>query len=205
MAGSNLGRRSRISLRFTVAAIAALWAAVLAPSVVAHVNRTVGPYTILVILVEEPTFEDNHAGFQFWVRKDGAPITGLERTVHAVAIGHDQRLELAVPPVDASGFHVLDRSTDGTPFDPRGGGAWTLFLAGSIEGTPLDASFPVIFPSYPRVAVADAPPAGADARATGAMIPAGLGLLIPVVALLAAGFAGLAIVRRRRSGAPEAT
>jgi hypothetical protein len=204
MAGTNLGRASRSSLRLTVAAMGTVLAAMLAPSVAAHVNRTIGPYTILVILVEEPTFDDNHAGFQFWVRKDGVPITGLERTVHAIAIGHDQRLELAVPPLDSSGFHVLDRSTDGTPFDPKGGGAWTLFLSGSIEGTPLDTSFPVIFPSYPRVAAADAPPAGAAAPAPEA-IPGGLVLLVPVVALLAGGVALLVIIRRRRPGAPEAS
>jgi hypothetical protein len=48
-----------------------LWAALMASGVSAHVNRTVGPYAILVILVEEPTYEDNHAGFEFWVRRDG--------------------------------------------------------------------------------------------------------------------------------------
>src|SRR5437773_6193798 len=130
-------------MRAFLVAAAALWVAALAPAVAAHVNRTLGPYTILVILVEEPTFDDNHAGFQFWVRKGDVPITGLERTVHALAIGHDRRVELAVPPLAGSGFYVLDRSLDGAPFDPMGGGAWTLFLTGSIEGTPLDASFPV--------------------------------------------------------------
>jgi hypothetical protein len=206
MAGTNLGRGSRVSVRAILAVAAALWVAALAPGVAAHVNRTVGPYTILVILVEEPTFEDNHAGFQFWVRKDGVPITGLEQSVHAVAIGHDRRVELAVPPLAGSGFYVLDRSADGAPFDPMGGGAWTLFLTGSIEGTPLDASFPVIFPSYPRVAVADAPPAAAAVPAAGASLPGGLAIVIPVAALAAlSGIALLALARRRRPGAPEAT
>jgi len=205
MAGTRVRRAFRVGARATVAAAAALWVAVLAPGVAAHVNRTVGPYTILVILVEEPTFQDNHAGFQFWVRKGDVPIAGLERTVHAVAIGHDAHVELTVSPLAASGFYVLDRSTDGIPFDPRGGGAWTLFLTGSIEGTPLEASFPVVFPSYPRVAVADAPPAGATAPAVGGS-SAGLAWLIPAGALVAlGGFVVLAIVRRRRPGAPEAT
>ena len=44
----------------------------------AHVNRQVGPYTILVILVEEPTFEDNHAGFEFWVRRADQPRNWAE-------------------------------------------------------------------------------------------------------------------------------
>ena len=186
-----------------VAAVLAIGAAAVAEG---HVNRQIGPYTILVILVEEPTFEDNHAGFQFWVRKDGVPLTGLDKTVDAVAIGHDRRVELAVPPLAGSGFYVLDRSPDGAPFDPMGGGAWTLFLTGSIERTRLDASFPVIFPSYPRVAVADAPPAAAIAPGAGAVLPGSLAMIIPVVALVAlGGIALLALARRRRPGAPEAT
>jgi hypothetical protein len=205
MASTNLRRRSRVFMHGTAAAAVVLSAAVLAPSVAAHVNRTVGPYTILVILVEEPTFQDNHAGFQFWVRKGDVPIAGLEQTVHAVAIGHDAQVELTVSPLDASGFYVLDASTGGIPFDPRGGGAWTLFLTGSIEGTALEASFPVVFPSYPRVAVADAPPAGATAPAASGSFT-GLAWLIPAGALVAlGGFALLAIIRRRPPGAPEAT
>jgi hypothetical protein len=205
MSSTNLAHRSRRSLRATLAALAALWVAALAPGVAAHVNRTVGPYTILVILVEEPTFQDNHAGFQFWVRKDDAPIAGLEQTLQAVAVGHDDQLKLVVSPLDASGFYVLDRSPDGTPFDPKGGGAWTLFLTGSIQRTPLDASFPVMFPSYPRVAVADAPPAAA-VPASGASFAGALAWLIPASVLVVLCALALLVVARRRSpGAPEAT
>jgi len=206
MASPNPGRRSRLSARAALGIAATLVVGALAPAVAAHVNRTVGPYTILVILVEEPTFEDNHAGFQFWVRKGDAPITGLEKTVHALAIGHEQQVHLAVPPLDPSAFYVLDRSPDDAPFDPRGGGAWTLFLTGSIEGTPLDVSFPVIFPSYPRVAAADAPPAGATVPAAATSFPGGVAWVIPAIALAAlGGIALLVAARRRRGGAPEAT
>jgi hypothetical protein len=117
----------------------------------AHVNRQVGAYTILVILVEEPTFEDNHAGFQFWVRRDGQPIIGLERSVRAAATGHGQTDVLAVPPIAGSGFYVLDQTEAGLAFDPLGGGAWTLHLWGDINGTPLDEQFAVTFPGYPRL------------------------------------------------------
>src|ERR1041384_6829619 len=96
----------------------------------AHVTRQVGPYTILVILVEEPTFEDNHAGFQFWVRRDEQPIVGLEGSIRAEAIGHGQRVCLQVPAIGGTGFYVVDRTTDGAPFDPLGGGGWSLRLSG---------------------------------------------------------------------------
>src|SRR5690348_8066987 len=80
----------------------------------AHVNRTVGPYQILVVLVEEPTFEDDHAGFKFWVRDNGVAVTGLERTLKAQAARTDVTVDLAIAPVDASGFYVLDRDADGS-------------------------------------------------------------------------------------------
>jgi len=119
----------------------------------AHVNRQVGPYTILVVLVEEPTFEDNHAGFEFWVRRGSQPMVGLQQSVRADATGHGTTVDLAVPPLDGVGFYVLDRTPDGVAFDPLGGGAWSLHLAGSIDGTLLDERFAVRFPSYPRIGV----------------------------------------------------
>jgi hypothetical protein len=160
------GRETRPSTRavFAVAA-AVLWIAAMAPAVAAHVNRTVGPYALLVVLIEEPVYQDNHAGFQFWVRKDGVPITGLERTLHARATGHGASLDLEIPPLDGLGFYVLDRSVDGVAFDPLGGGPWTLELTGAIEQTPVDVTFPVVFPAYPRVGVAGPQSVGAQAVA----------------------------------------
>ena len=138
---------------FLVAATLAL--ALITAPVAAHVNRTVGPYTFLLILVEEPTFEDNHAGFQFWVRRDGVPLLGLEDRLHARATGHGSAVDMDIAAVDASGFYVVDRSTGGVAFDPLGGGEWSLTLTGSIDGTRIDVEFPVTFPSYPRVGVAN--------------------------------------------------
>jgi hypothetical protein len=178
--------------------------ALTAPAVEAHVNRTVGPYTILVVLVEEPVYADNHAGFQFWVRKNEVPILGLESSITAVATGHGEQLDLKVPPIDGTGFYVLDRTTDGTAFDPQGGGAWTLVLSGSIDGTPMDVSFPVTFPSYPRIGVAD--PAGAtspNAAVVSAPAPAVPAWLLVIGGIVIVGMLGLAMLgRRRRKGAP---
>ncbi|MEA2675395.1 MAG: hypothetical protein QOI92_2587 [Chloroflexota bacterium] len=187
------------------AALAAIvWVGAAASGVAAHVNRTVGPYTILVVLVEEPVYADNHAGFQFWVRRNEVPILGLEGSIKAVASGHGEQLDLKVPPIDGTGFYVLDHTTDGATFDPQGGGAWTLVLSGAIDGTSVDATFPVTFPSYPRVGVADP---GAAARAAvpqappAASLPALL-IVVGVAGVVLAGIAVLALVgRRRRRGA----
>jgi hypothetical protein len=187
------------------AALAAIvWAGAAPPDVAAHVNRTVGPYTILVVLVEEPVFADNHAGFQFWVRKDEVPILGLEGSIKAVASGHGEQFDLKVPPIDGTGFYVLDHTTDGAVFNPQGGGAWTLVLSGTIDGTPVAATFPVTFPSYPRVGVAGQGAAANAATAPPAPpAPSTSTLLIAIVSVLLAGAAVLAFVgRRRRASRP---
>ena len=182
----------------TAALSAILWAGATAPGVTAHVNRTVGPYTILVVLVEEPVYADNHAGFQFWVRRDEVPILGTWGSIKAVASGHGEQLDLAVPPIDGTGFYVLDHTTDGAAFDPQGGGAWTLVLSGAIDGTSVDASFPVTFPSYPRVGVADQQAvtnAAAPATSPVAALPTSL---LAVAGVFGVGLFGLAMVARRR-------
>jgi hypothetical protein len=188
----------RLRDRFALVAALALLAA-LPATAAAHVNRTAGPYILLLVLVEEPVFTDNHAGFQFWVRKEGVPITGLERTLHARATGHGAGLDMVVPPVDGLGFYVLDRTVNGTAFDPLGGGPWTLELTGDIEQTPVDVTFPVVFPAYPRIGAAEPQAAGAQARVQDrsgslpwalAVVVAGLGLVLVVEAR-----------RRSRSGA----
>jgi hypothetical protein len=187
--------RSHAGLVFTV--LAAVGGIVASPGPAdAHVNRQVGPYTILVVLVEEPTFDDNHAGFEFWVRRDGQPILGLQGSVRAEATGHGSRVDLTVPPVDGTGFYVLDRTSAGDAFDPLGGGPWTLHLTGSIEQTPLDESLEVTFPSYPRVGT---PRAVESARSTATQgLPAPV-LLLGGLAMAGAALLGIVVVRRGRS------
>jgi hypothetical protein len=178
------GHGVRVSAGPVLAVLLALFAG---PAVAqAHVNREVGPYTILVVLVEEPTFDDNHAGFEFWVRRASQPVVGLERTIQANATGHGTSIDLKMPPADGLGFYVLDRSTDGSPFDPLGGGPWSLQLTGSIDGTPLDETFAVTFPSYPRIGA----PKPVAAQATpGASGGASTTLVIVLAGLLAVGAA----------------
>jgi hypothetical protein len=153
----------------------------------------VGPYTILVVLVEEPYFEDNHAGFGFWVRRDDIAVQGLENTVHAKATGHGLTVDLAVSPPDDAGFYVLDTTTTGEPFDPGGGGAWSLILTGTVEDTPISEVIPVTFPSYPRVATRQA--AAAPAPAADPM--AGVAAWFAVGAVMVLGLGGGLWSRRR--------
>lgn len=196
-----------------ILAVAAIAAAVgltfAGSSVSAHVNRTVGPYTILVILVEEPTFQDNHAGFQFWVHRGDMAVTGLEQTVQASAVGHDTSDQLVVPPLDASGWYVLDHTGAGTAFDPLGGGPWLLRLTGAIDGTALDEPFAVTFPGYPRVGSANAAPAAnATVATTRADSVPWLAVAVAALALIGAAVTWLGLRRRRSRTAilgPDAT
>jgi hypothetical protein len=191
----HLDRQPPGPVRFAMMLCVALWLAATAPSVAAHVNRAVGPYTIVVFLVEEPVYQDNHAGFEFWVRRDAVALRGLEQDLHAQATGHGRVLDLVIDPIDASGFYVIDHAPDGSAFDPLGGGDWTLTLTGSIEATQIDVAVPVRFPSYPRVGPATQPVlAGTSADTTGP--PSWVILLL---AGAAAGLLGLMLISRRLS------
>ena len=103
--------------RVALAAALALATLVVPSAVSAHVNRTVGPYTFLVVLVEEPYFATNHAGFLFWVHDGDTPVAGLDRTLHAQAIGHGRTVDLQVAPdgallvSDDEGGYVLRVTT----------------------------------------------------------------------------------------------
>ena len=173
----------------------------------AHVNRTVGPYALLVVLIEEPVYSDNHAGFEFWARKDSVPVLGLERTVKAVASGHGVDVDLAIPPIDGTGFYVLDHTKGGVAFDPMGGGAWNLVLTGTIDGTPLDTTFPVTFPSYPRIGTTGEQPKPVGANAASDTGDSTSGVMIAAAVVLIVGGLGFALLARRRRatlrGAPD--
>lgn len=165
----------------------------------AHVNRTVGRYSFFLVLIEEPLFETNRAGFEFRVRDGDRQIDGLERTLQAVATSSTSQVSLIVSAVDTQGFYDVETDTTGRPFDPGTGGDWTLRLTGTVEGTAVDVSFPTAFPAYPRVATATRP---AAARAT----TSGVDVWILVEAgLLVAAAAWFGRKVRRRWSAPAAT
>jgi hypothetical protein len=158
----------------------------LSPSLAAaHVTRLVGPYTFLIVLIEEPYFQDNHAGFEFWVRDGHRGIDGLDRTLEAEAIAPGgATVKLTIGPRNDRGFYDA-------PFYPGSGGQYWLHLAGSVEGMPIDERFLVTFPPYPRTPMISSAEAEAG---TGTSIPAGAAAL----ALGAAIAVGFWVVRRRR-------
>jgi len=191
--------RIRTAVVRTVASLAALIAILALPTTaIAHVNRTVGPYSFFLVLIEEPLFETNRAGFEFRVRDGDRPIANLERTLHPVATSSAKTVSLVVSGVNAQGFYDVETDTTGQPFDPGAGGDWTLRLTGTVEGVAVDVSFPTAFPAYPRVATA-ARPAAPRETTTGVDVWTLVdgGLLLAAVA----GF-GRKVRQRRRRSAP---
>jgi hypothetical protein len=185
--------------RGSYARLLAIWCVaaglILVPaSVSAHVNRVVGPYTFLVVLIEEPYFQDNHAGFQFWVRDQDRPIGDLDTTLQASAVGPAGSVPLTIGPRVANGFYQVD-------FYPGDSVRYSLRLVGKVEDLAIDESFAVVFPTYPRVASGTAGAADPTvpvpvAPATDPDLPLiGLG---STAALAAFGVVALAIGRHRR-------
>jgi hypothetical protein len=173
------------------ASLALLIALLAAPvTAAAHVNRAAGPYAFFVLLIEEPLFETNRAGFEFWVRDGERTVEGLERTLHAIATNSTREVALRISPLNDRGFYDVETDPEGRPFDPGGGGDWTLRLTGMVEGLSVDVSFPVTFPAYPRTSTS----------AAAAAIEAGpdIWVLADGVLLVAAlAWLGLKIRRRR--------
>jgi hypothetical protein len=194
---SVLPRARRAILAWAVGATFLLTLSAPIAPVSAHVNRVVGPYTILVILVEEPFFVSNHAGFQFWVHRGDMAVSGLEKTLSAEATGHGVTESLRIAPPNATGFYQVDVQTSGAAFDPKGGGAWSLRLFGVIERTRVDEAFKTTFPGYPRTTsggTAPQHPSASPTPTSGFPVPLGLAGLAVVVAAIA----GVLVATRRR-------
>ena len=109
------------------------------------------------MLIEEPLFETNRAGFEFLVHDGDRAIEGLDRTLQAVASNSAGQIDLIVSPVNDRGFYDVETDPRGRPFNPGNGGDWTLRLTGTVEGVSVDVSFPIAFPAYPRVSTASRP------------------------------------------------
>ena len=99
--------RGAFATAFAIAVLAA------PTGVAAHVTRVVGNYTFLIILVGEPFFPDNRAGFEIWVKDRDRPVVGLDRTLHAEAIGTAGDTVMALVAEPDAGHYIAERDLNG--------------------------------------------------------------------------------------------
>lgn len=200
-----MSHRFRPAWRSSVLA-AALLLLVSAPAALAHEQRDVGPYYVVIGFIAEPVFAGQRSGLEFSVTRNDQPVEGLANTLRAEVINGDARRDL---PLSA---RFGEPGWYQSHFFPTVAGKYTFHLTGTMpDGTVIDESFtsapggfnevqdavagqfPVRFPSTRELA-ADAK-RGADA-ASQLPIAIGLGGLAVVIALAAL---GLALAGRSRA------
>jgi len=131
----------------------------------AHDVRQVGEYEFDVGFIGEPVFTGEKSGLELVVTKGGRPIEGLEATLVAEVIYGDAKRNL---PLSARPDHPGEYES---VFIPTSAGPYTFHLGGSVEGTPIDASFtssPTGFEEVEELAAGQFPvqfPAPADLAA----------------------------------------
>jgi hypothetical protein len=199
---------SRAAIRgpLGIAAVLALLTAALIPGVaVAHEDREVAGYQVVIGFIDEPVFVGQKSGLEVFVSRGDQPIASLEQTLQAEVIQDDQRRELPLSP------RFGEEGAYQSYFFPTVAGPYTFRIFGSIEGNEIDESFtssPEGFSEVEEVAAGQFPvvlPGTAeiaqDARngaAAAAQVPLaiGLGAAGLVAGLLAL---GLALARRPRT------
>jgi len=198
--------RAAIRSPLGIAAVLALSTAALIPgAAVAHEDREVAGYQVVIGFIDEPVFVGQKSGLELFVSRDDQPIAGLEETLQAEVIKDDQRRELPLSP------RFGEEGAYQSYFFPTVAGPYTFRIFGSIEGNEIDESFtssPEGFSEVEEVAAGQFPvelPSTAelaqDARngaAAAAQVPlaTGLGAAGLVAGLLAL---GLALARRPRT------
>ena len=165
--------------------VAALWLVVARPAV-AHSERTVGRFTLLVGQIGEPLLEGPRYGFELWLTEAGRRVGGADRTLRAEVSRAGVTELLTLAELEDSGHYEADYSA-------RTEGLYDLRLFGTVEGDPVDATFPfwLIPPDRAVTESGSATASGAPVE-PGVVAPAGLGFL-----LLAAFATGLVIAARR--------
>jgi hypothetical protein len=197
---------ARLGLALT-AALAVL--ALSASAALAHEEREVGEFTVVVGMIDEPVFVGQKSGLELFVGiggEEGDPVEGLETTLEAEAVMGEVTRQLTLSPrFGQPGWYQAY-------FFPTQAGAYTFHITGSIEGTDVDetftagpegfgeveevssAQFPVTLPAPAELA--DQARKGADAAG---LVPVAVGL---GVAGLVAGLAGLGLAMGARRRAP---
>ena len=169
----------------------------------AHESRDVGPYTLVVGLLDEPVYSGQKSGLELRVSRGEEPVEGLEESLTAEVSFEGSTRDLPISPV--FGEPGAYRSV----FFPTAAGPYTFHITGTIDGDTVDESFTSGPDTFSEVQDATTgqfpvqlPPAGDTARdaeagasaggtATLALIVGGAGLVAGLVAL------GLTLARRR--------
>jgi hypothetical protein len=198
---------SSVSVRprwFVAVALASLSVVLSAGAVLAHEEREVAGYTVVLGFIDEPVYVGQKSGLEFFVNRGEEPVDGLHETLQAEVSYQGQTREL---PIEA---RFGEPGAYESVFFPTAPGPYTFRIFGTIEGTSIDESFtsspegfnevqalsggqfPVQFPAQADLA------ASADAgRTAAAQIPIAIalgaaGLLAGLIAI------GLVLAGRRR-------
>jgi hypothetical protein len=170
----------------------------------AHEQRDVAGYSMVVGMIAEPVIVGQKSGLEFLVTQDGAPVTGLADTLNAEAIFGSATRELTLSPrFGEDGWYE-------SYFFPTAAGAYTFHIFGTINGTAIDETFvassegfgeveeaaanqfPEQLPPIADVAADASRGAAAADQMTLALLLGGAGVVLGVIAL------GLAVALRRR-------
>ena len=172
-----------------VAIVAMLWL-VPAQSVLGHVERSVGSYTIELGLIGEPFFQAPRSGFDFSITQAGRPVDGVEKTLTAQVTGGGTTRTLTIVAREEAGRYEAE-------FNAPAEASYALRLGGSIEGQPVDLS--IDFHLLPQ----DVATGGSASEPAPAAAPTGTLPLLPIAAiggLLVVGLSlALVVAGRRRA------
>jgi hypothetical protein len=172
--------------------------------VLAHEEREVDGYQMVVGMIAEPVIVGQKSGLEFLVTQDGSPVTGLADTLQAEAIfGSATRPLTLSPRFGEDGWYE-------SYFFPTAAGAYTFHIFGNINGTAIDETFtaspdgfgeveeaaanqfPEQLPAISDVAADASRGAAAADQMTLALLLGGAGVVLGVIAI------GLAVALRRR-------
>jgi hypothetical protein len=182
--------------RFSAIASAVVLVLLVAAPALAHEERTVNGYVFAVGLIGEPVYVGQKSGLEFFVNKDGQPVTGLEKTLKATVSQGGAQRDL---PISAR------FGTDGayqSVFIPTAAGKYSFHITGSLpDGSAVDETFtssptgfnevqelgsgqfPVQFPSQAELVANAQKGADAAGQVTIALALGGLGVLLGLAAL----------------------
>jgi hypothetical protein len=172
---------------------------------VAHEERELGEYTIVVGFIDEPVFVGAKSGLEFFVSRGDEPVDGLEESLQAEVMAADQSRVLAISP------RFGQEGAYESVFFPTAPGPYTFRIFGSIEETAIDesftsgpegfsevedvtsAQFPIQFPAHAELVEAAERGDQAAGQVMVALVLGAAGVLLGLASL------GLALASRRRS------